>query len=55
MLINDVDQQVLVNNYCKLRDFGHHATLQNSEQMIMAEIFENEFQSILPILEKVLK
>ena len=55
MLISDADQQVLVNNYCKLRDFGHHATLQNSEQMIMAEIFENEFQSILPILEKVLK
>lgn len=53
-LITQQEQQLLTNNYCKLRDFGHHATLQNNEQMLLTNIFQRDFHNILPILNKVL-
>ncbi len=51
--ITENEQLILVANYCKLRDFGHHATLQNSEQVIDNAKFETDFHSILPIISKV--
>jgi len=53
-LITQQEQQLLINNYCKLRDFGHHATLKNNEQMLLTNIFQRDFHNILPILNKVL-
>lgn len=54
-VLNEQERQYLEVNYCKLRDFGHHATLQNKEQMITTACFENEYQGVLPIIEKLLQ
>jgi glutamate-ammonia-ligase adenylyltransferase len=54
-VINETEQTCLITNYCKLRDFGHHATLQNSEQMIPAESFIKDYQQVFPIIEKILQ
>jgi len=54
-VISEQEQNCLVDNYCKLRDFGHHATLQNSDQMIKTACFEKEHQDVLPIIEKILQ
>ena len=54
-VISKQEQNCLVDNYCKLRDFGHHATLQNSDQMINTVCFEKEHQDVLPIIEKILQ
>jgi glutamate-ammonia-ligase adenylyltransferase len=54
-VINETEQACLITNYCKLRDFGHHATLQNSEQMISIESFAKDYRKILPIIEKILQ
>jgi glutamate-ammonia-ligase adenylyltransferase len=53
-VISKQEQSCLIDNYCKLRDFGHHATLQNSPQMIKIAAFKSEYQEILPIITKIL-
>ena len=54
-VISEAEQQCLAANYCKLRDFGHHATLKNTEQMIKTELFNSEYQEVLPIIAKILR
>lgn len=54
-LITNQEQHALIQSYCKLRDFGHHATLQNSEQMITADTFEKDYQNVEPIVSRLMR
>ncbi|MGB1263470.1 MAG: bifunctional [glutamate--ammonia ligase]-adenylyl-L-tyrosine phosphorylase/[glutamate--ammonia-ligase] adenylyltransferase [Cognaticolwellia sp.] len=54
-VITDQQQQVLVANYCKLRDFGHHATIQNTEPLIAQETFIAEQNEVMVIVEQLLQ
>jgi len=48
-------QQALIDNYCKLRDFSHHATLQNSAAMISSTEFEKAHSEVMVIVEQLLQ
>lgn len=52
-VISTQEQQILTNNYCKLRDFGHHATLQNSTAMIASTEFDAEYSEVMTIVNKL--
>ena len=52
-VISTQEQQILTNNYCKLRDFGHHATLQNSAAMIASTEFDAEYSEVMTIVNKL--
>tara|TARA_R110000744_G_scaffold20143_6_gene52927 strand:+ start:4232 stop:7231 length:3000 start_codon:yes stop_codon:yes gene_type:complete len=54
-VITAQQQQALVDNYCKLRDFSHHATLQNSSAMIPADDFSAEHSEVMIIVKALLK
>ena len=53
-VITDLQQQILIDNYCQLRDFGHHATLQNSAAMITSAEFSAEHGEVMKIVEQFL-
>ena len=53
-VITDLQQQILIDNYCQLRDFGHHATLQNSAAMITSAEFSAEHGEVMNIVEQFL-
>ena len=52
-VISKQQQQTLMNNYCKLRDFGHRATLQNSAAMIASTEFDAEYSEVMTIVNKL--
>tara|TARA_R110002167_G_scaffold71950_1_gene202780 strand:- start:31659 stop:34658 length:3000 start_codon:yes stop_codon:yes gene_type:complete len=52
-VITKQQQQTLMNNYCKLRDFGHRATLQNSAAMIASTEFDAEYSEVMTIVNKL--
>ena len=47
-------QQALVDNYCKLRDFSHQATLQNSPAMISEAEFSAQHNQVMNIVKSLL-
>jgi glutamate-ammonia-ligase adenylyltransferase len=47
-------QQALVDNYCKLRDFSHQATLQNSPAMIPEAEFSAQHNQVMNIVKSLL-
>ena len=53
-VITEHQQQTLTTNYCELRDFGHHATLQNSAAMISTAEFEAQHSQVMVIVEQLL-
>ena len=53
LVISDEERHYLVSSYCKLRDFGHHATLKNSLQMIPITSFKSEQKNVIAIIEQV--
>lgn len=54
-VITEHQQQALIDNYCKLRDFSHHATLQNSAAMISITEFEKSHSEVMVIVEQLLQ
>jgi len=54
-IITAQQQQALIDNYCKLRDFSHHATLQNSAAMISITEFEKSHSEVMVIVEQLLQ
>ena len=54
-VMTEYQQQTLVNNYCELRDFGHHATLQNSAALIAPAEFEAQHSEVMVIVKQLLK
>jgi glutamate-ammonia-ligase adenylyltransferase len=54
-VITKQQQQALVDNYCKLRDIGHHATLQNSAAMIPVSEFTAEYSQVTVLVEQLLQ
>ena len=54
-VISELEQRDLVQGYCKLRDFGHHATLKNSPQMIPVASFASDYPNVTEIIDKVFK
>jgi glutamate-ammonia-ligase adenylyltransferase len=53
-VITKKQQQELVDNYCKLRDISHHATLQNSAAMIPVTEFSAEYSQVMVLVEQLL-
>jgi glutamate-ammonia-ligase adenylyltransferase len=54
-VITKQQQQALVDNYCKLRDISHHATLQNSAAMIPVTEFTAEYSQVMVVVEQLLQ
>jgi glutamate-ammonia-ligase adenylyltransferase len=54
-LITAQQQHYLVDNYCKLRDLSHLATLKNSAAMIPATKFSAEYSEVMELVEKLLQ
>jgi len=54
-VITEQQQQVLIENYCQLRDFGHHATLQNTAAMISPAEFATDHSEVMVIVKQLLQ
>ncbi len=54
-VITEYQQQTLVKNYCELRDFGHHATLQNHAALITPAEFIAQHSEVMVVIEQLLK
>jgi glutamate-ammonia-ligase adenylyltransferase len=54
-VITGQQQQALVDNYCKLRDFSHHATLKNCAAIMPAVEFSAESSEVMAIVDQLLK
>ncbi|WP_448548466.1 bifunctional [glutamate--ammonia ligase]-adenylyl-L-tyrosine phosphorylase/[glutamate--ammonia-ligase] adenylyltransferase [Thalassotalea fusca] len=50
-LISEEQQKILSSNYCKLRDYGHRSALQNAENLMPIETFNNIEQDVFPIVQ----
>ena len=54
-VISQYQQNSLIEHYCQLRDFGHHATLQNNPAMITSEEFEAQHSEVMVIVKQLLQ
>jgi glutamate-ammonia-ligase adenylyltransferase len=54
-VITQYQQKSLIEHYCQLRDFGHHATLQNNPAMITSEEFAAQHSEVMVIVKQLLK
>ena len=54
-VITEQQRQILEYNYCKLRDYSHHATLQNDPAMLAIKECDNEHYQVIEIVEKLLQ
>jgi [glutamine synthetase] adenylyltransferase / [glutamine synthetase]-adenylyl-L-tyrosine phosphorylase len=54
-VISEHQRQILVDNYCQLRDFSHHATLQNSAAMLPVIEFAAQHSQVTDIVEQLLQ
>jgi len=53
-LITEEQQRILSSNYCILRDFGHRSALQNAENLMPIDVFNDIEQVVFPIVQKYL-
>jgi glutamate-ammonia-ligase adenylyltransferase len=53
-IISELDKSILVNTYCQLRDFGHHATLRNQAQLLDKKQYVQQGQQIIELIERLM-
>ena len=52
-IISEEQQKKLVQCYCNLRDFGHHATLKNEQQLLSNVDFEGLAETVKAICQSI--
>jgi glutamate-ammonia-ligase adenylyltransferase len=54
-IISEKQKNILTRNYCQLRDFGHHATLKNQQQLLANINFKTLGDQVNEVCEQILK